>query len=134
MNKRVSKGLNKKPTGRGTIRWDSIISCEIPYERITVETDTNIGQGSFGTVHKAQDFYHGLVAIKFLNVKNPTKPQVNMFRNEMAILKAARHGNILLFIGCTLKPNLAIVTEFCPGKWPQWPHTMNHKYWIFKNN
>ncbi len=96
-------------------RWDSIISCEIPFNQIKVEDDSNIGQGSFGTVKRAQDFYHGLVAIKFLNVQNPSEKQVNAFRNEMSILKSTRHDNILLFIGCILKPNLAIVTEFCPG-------------------
>ena len=105
----------KKPSKKVAPRWDSIISCEIPYHQIKVDTDSNIGQGSFGTVRKAQDFYHGLVAIKFLNVQSPTESQVNAFRNEMAVLKATRHDNILLFIGCLLKPNLAIVTEFCPG-------------------
>lgn len=33
----------------------------------------------------------------------------------MAILKATRHDNILLFIGCILHPYFAIVTEWCPG-------------------
>lgn len=106
----------KKPSKKvATSRWDSIISCEIPFNQIKVDDDSNIGQGSFGTVKKAQDFYHGLVAIKFLNVQSPTECQINAFRNEMAILKSTRHDNILLFIGCLLKPNLAIVTEFCPG-------------------
>lgn len=74
-----------------------------------------VGSGSFGIVHQGVDFYHGTVAIKFLNVQNPTPNQSNAFRNEVAILKSARHDNILLFIGCILKPYLAIVTEWCPG-------------------
>jgi serine/threonine protein kinase len=66
-------------------------------------------------VHQGRDFYHGLVAIKFLNVNNPTPQQIRSFRNEVAILKSTRHDNILLFIGCILKPKFAIVTEWCPG-------------------
>lgn len=74
-----------------------------------------VGSGSFGIVHQGRDFYHGTVAIKFLNVQNPTHAQAQAFRNEVAILKSTRHDNILLFIGCILKPYLAIVTEWCPG-------------------
>jgi serine/threonine protein kinase len=74
-----------------------------------------VGSGSFGIVHQGRDFYHGVVAIKFLNVQNPTPHQSHAFRNEVAILKSTRHDNILLFIGCILKPHLAIVTEWCPG-------------------
>ncbi len=33
----------------------------------------------------------------------------------MSILKSTRHDNILQYIGCLMKPTLAIVTEFCPG-------------------
>ena len=109
------KKIKKRPA-KNQPRWDSIISCEIPLNQIKVDTESSIGQGAFGTVRKAQDFYHGLVAIKFLNVQNPSDSQVNSFRNEMAILKSTRHDNILLFIGCLLKPTLAIVTEFCEGK------------------
>lgn len=74
-----------------------------------------MGQGSFGIVHQGRDFYHGTVAIKFLNVQHPTPSQAQAFRNEVAILKSLRHDYILLFIGCILKPYLAIVTEWCPG-------------------
>ena len=74
-----------------------------------------VGSGSFGIVHQGHDFYHGVVAIKFLNVQNPTATQASAFRNEVVILKSTRHDNILLFIGCILKPYLAIVTEWCPG-------------------
>lgn len=74
-----------------------------------------VGSGSFGIVHQGRDFYHGTVAIKFLNVQNPTPNQFKAFRNEVAILKSTRHDNVLLFIGCIFKPYLAIVTEWCPG-------------------
>ena len=74
-----------------------------------------VGSGSFGIVHQGHAFFHGVVAVKFLNVQNPTPSQSNAFRNEVAILRSTRHDNILLFIGCILKPYLAIVTEWCPG-------------------
>ena len=90
-------------------------SWEIPFNRIKIDKDRKIGSGSFGIVHQGTDFYHGIVAIKFLNVENPTPQQIRAFRNEVAILKSTRHDNILLFIGCILKPYLAIVTEWCPG-------------------
>ena len=77
--------------------------------------NSKVGSGSFGIVHRGRDFYHDQVAVKFLNVQNPTLDQSNAFRNEVAILKSTRHDNILLFIGCILKPYLAIVTEWCPG-------------------
>lgn len=95
-------------------RRDSFNSWEIPFKQIK-KVDQKVGSGSFGIVHQARDFYHGVVAIKFLNVQNPTPSQAQAFRNEVAILKSLRHDCILLFIGCVLKPVLAIVTEWCPG-------------------
>ena len=96
-------------------RRDSFNSWEIPFHQIKIDLNKKIGSGSFGIVHQGHDFYHGTVAIKFLNVQNPTKQQSHAFRNEVAILKSTRHDNVLLFIGCILKPYLAIVTEWCPG-------------------
>ncbi len=66
-------------------------------------------------MHQGYNFLHGTVAVKFLNVQHPTPSQSSAFRNEVAILKATRHDNILLFIGCILNPCLAIVTEWCKG-------------------
>jgi B-Raf proto-oncogene serine/threonine-protein kinase len=74
-----------------------------------------VGEGSYGVVHCAKDFYHGMVAIKRLNVQNPNQEQIIEFKNEVSILKTSRHENILMFIGCILEPFLAIVTEWCPG-------------------
>ncbi len=90
---------------------DSLISYEIPLNQIKINVD-KIGSGAFGIVHQGRDFYHGLVAIKFLNVQNPTPQQIRSFRNEVAILKSTRHDNILLFIGCILKPKFAIVIDY----------------------
>jgi len=96
-------------------RRDSFNAWEIPSDQINIDMNRKVGSGSFGVVHQGTTFYHGVVAIKFLNVQNPTPSQSYAFRNEVAILKSTRHDNILLFIGCILKPYLAIVTEWCPG-------------------
>lgn len=66
-------------------------------------------------MHQATALYHDKVAIKFLNVQNPSPAQYDAFRNEVAVLKATRHDNVLLFIGCISNPCLAIVTEWCEG-------------------
>lgn len=78
-----------------------------------VEIHCRIGSGSFGTVYKAQ--WHGPVAIKTLNVTDPTPAQLQAFKNEVAVLRKTRHANILLFMGVIRKPNLAIVTQWCEG-------------------
>jgi len=56
------------------------------------------------------------VAIKTLNVRDPTPGQVTAFRNEVAVLRKTRHVNVLLFMGCVSKKGqLAIVTQWCEG-------------------
>lgn len=57
----------------------------------------------------------GTVAIKTLNVKDPNPQQLLAFKNEVAVLRKTRHVNVLLFMGCMSKPNLAIVTQWCEG-------------------
>jgi serine/threonine protein kinase len=76
--------------------------------------NNKIGQGSFGTVYKATDANHGLVAVKYLSSKT-NKDHFNEFKNEVTILQSTEHENILTFIGCLLNNRLAIVTEWCPG-------------------
>ena len=51
----------------------------------------NIGQGSFGTVYRGN--WHGPVAVKTLNVKNPSQEQILAFRNEVALLRKTRFVN-----------------------------------------
>ncbi|CAH8559717.1 unnamed protein product, partial [Heterobilharzia americana] len=72
-----------------------------------------IGSGSFGTVFKG--YWHGNVAIKELNVVDPTPQQLKAFKNEVSVLRKTRHENILLFMGCVSKPCLAIITQWCEG-------------------
>lgn len=90
---------------------ESIEDWEIPADEILV--GARVGSGSFGTVYKAH--WHGPVAVKTLNVKIPTVAQLQAFKNEVAVLRKTRHVNILLFMGCVSKPQLAIVTQWCDG-------------------
>lgn len=59
--------------------------------------------------------WHGPVAVKTLNVKIPTTAQLQAFKNEVAVLRKTRHVNVLLFMGCVSRPQLAIVTQWCEG-------------------
>lgn len=90
---------------------ESIEDWEIPADEILI--GARIGSGSFGTVYKGH--WHGAVAVKTLNVKDPTPAQLQAFKNEVAVLRKTRHVNILLFMGCVSKPQLAIVTQWCEG-------------------
>ncbi|KAL3100362.1 hypothetical protein niasHS_001664 [Heterodera schachtii] len=72
-----------------------------------------IGNGSFGTVYKAE--YFGTVAVKKLNISNPGTELLLAFKNEVTVLKKARHGNVLNFLGVIKEPELAIVTQWCQG-------------------
>nr|XP_055039721.1 RAF proto-oncogene serine/threonine-protein kinase isoform X1 [Misgurnus anguillicaudatus] len=82
-------------------------------ESTEVYFHSRIGSGSFGTVYKGK--WHGDVAVKILNVRNPTPEQFQAFRNEVAVLRKTRHVNIVLFMGYMTKENLAIVTQWCEG-------------------
>lgn len=79
-----------------------------------IERGARIGQGSFATVYKGK--WHGPVALKELNVKDPTPAQLQDFKNEVMVLKKTRHPNVLLFVGYVLKPELIIVTQWCKGR------------------
>ena len=65
----------------------SIENWEVPPNDILLNKK-NIGQGSFGIVYKG--YWHGPVAIKTLNVKNPSPEQILAFRNEVALLRKTR--------------------------------------------
>ena len=90
--------------GEDLIRWDNITIDPKP-----------IGSGAYGTVYKGE--WYGAVAVKKLNICNPSDDQLNEFHNEVRVLKKTRHDNILLFRGyCHEKDVLAIVTVWCESK------------------
>ena len=90
---------------RNQVQW------EIP--TLEISKSYRIGSGSYGTVYKG--YWHGNVAIKELNVKNPSPAQMRAFINEVSVLRKTRHVNIVLFMGFIIKPHLAIVTQWCEG-------------------
>ncbi|CAH3035951.1 unnamed protein product [Porites lobata] len=99
----------KRPIQR--LRTNSTDDWEIPEGE--VHRGPRIGSGSYGTVYRGT--WHGAVAIKTLNVSEPSPQQLQGFKNEVAVLRKTRHVNILLFMGCMAKPELAIVTQWCEG-------------------
>jgi len=106
---RARSADNEKKNVRS--RRDSNEEWEIP--DLEIEVGPRIGSGSFGTVYRGH--WHGPVAIKRLNVKEPTPAQMQAFKNEVAVLRKTRHVNILLFMGCTSTPQLSIITQWCEG-------------------
>ncbi|XP_023614655.1 LOW QUALITY PROTEIN: serine/threonine-protein kinase B-raf [Myotis lucifugus] len=89
-------------------RRDSSDDWEIPDGQITV--GQRIGSGSFGTVYKGK--WHGDVAVKMNTFRYYVMPW--NLRNINRLQKT-RHVNILLFMGYSTKPQLAIVTQWCEG-------------------
>lgn len=59
--------------------------------------------------------FQGTVAVKKLNISNPGAELLLAFKNEVTVLKKARHGNVLNFLGVIKEPELAIVTQWCQG-------------------
>ena len=72
-------------------RRDSNEDWEIPNEEILI--GPRIGSGSFGTVYRGQ--WHGPVAVKRLNVRDPTPAQLQAFKNEVAVLRYRDSANIM---------------------------------------
>ena len=67
---------------------EAIEDWEIPPSDVLLYKK-NIGKGSFGTVYRG--YWHGPVAVKTLNVKNPSPEQTLAFRNEVALLRKTRY-------------------------------------------
>lgn len=88
-NKIQPPGSKSKVAGR-----ESIEDWEIPCDEIL--TGCRIGSGSFGTVYRGA--WHGPVALKKLNVTNPTPSQLQAFKNEVAVLRKTRHVSQLSLI------------------------------------
>ncbi|XP_017023567.1 kinase suppressor of Ras 1 [Drosophila kikkawai] len=91
----------------------SLKEWDIPYGDLRLLE--RIGQGRFGTVHRA--LWHGDVAVKLLNEDYlHDEHMLETFRSEVANFKKTRHENLVLFMGaCMNPPYLAIVTALCKG-------------------
>ncbi len=83
-NINVGGGQSSSSSGK---EKETIEDWEIPAKDILLYKK-NIGQGSFGTVYRG--YWHGPVAVKTLNVKNPSPEQIEAFRNEVALLRKTR--------------------------------------------
>lgn len=71
---------------------DTVEDWEIPVDEILI--GHRIGSGSFGTVYRGH--WHGPVAVKTLNVRDPTPAQYSAFKNEVSVLKKTRWGLVVL--------------------------------------
>ena len=67
----------------------------------------------FKKVYKAK--WHGPVAVKKLKCQDPTKDQIEGFRQEVKMLRKCRHENIVLFMSYILDPpkHMCIVMHWC---------------------
>ncbi|EDV21582.1 uncharacterized protein TRIADDRAFT_59721 [Trichoplax adhaerens] len=84
----------------------------IPIEELKIKDV--IGIGHFGRVHRG--YWHGDVAIKFVNVSRLTEEAIESFKLEVATFRKTRHDNLVLFMGACMKPpQLAIITSLCRG-------------------
>lgn len=99
------KAVNQKAARESNEDWEIL-----PEE---ILTGPRIGSGSFGTVYRGH--WHGHVALKKLNVTDPTPAQLQAFKNEVSVLRKTRHMCIILFMGCVSNPQLTIVTQWCEG-------------------
>ncbi|KHJ46661.1 DnaJ domain protein [Trichuris suis] len=102
----------------GTIRGGSASWREwtIPIEEVRFKKDSLIGRGRFGEVHAA--YWHQDVAVKLLNMDHvEDEKQLEMFKVEVSTFRSTRHENLILFMGCCLKPpRLGIVMNLCKGR------------------
>jgi kinase suppressor of Ras 2 len=89
----------------------SLKEWDIPYDDLMLLE--KIGQGRFGTVHRA--LWHGDVAVKLLREDYlGDERTLEAFKMEVATFKKTRHENVVLFMGACWE-RLAIVTSLCKG-------------------
>ena len=114
---RIEKDLNeKKPVIQNDTTLDSTHREESHSWKIDMADITNlqpVGEGAWGKVYKAK--WHGPVAVKKLKCQDPTKDQIEGFRQEVKMLRKCRHENIVLFMSYILDPpkHMCIVMHWC---------------------
>lgn len=96
---------------------------EIGYNELCVDPEP-IGRGGYGTVYKAK-WRGSHVAVKKMKLEG-NNDRFSEFLQECQTMMSVRHPNIVLFMGaCTVKPNLAIILEYC-GNGSLWDVLRNH--------
>ncbi|CAI7792159.1 unnamed protein product, partial [Closterium sp. NIES-53] len=97
--------------GAMVLRW---AMKELEIDWADMHLRERIGQGSYGTVYRAE-WQGSDVAVKVFLDQDLGSHALEDFRTEVAIMFKARHPNVLYLMGAvTRPPHLSIVTEFCP--------------------
>ncbi|XP_028400943.1 kinase suppressor of Ras 2-like [Dendronephthya gigantea] len=77
-----------------------------------IELGDCIGKGRIGEVYRGN--WHGQVAVKVIDIKEPTAIQLQAFKMQVQTFRKTRHENLVLFMGaCMEPPKLAIITSLC---------------------
>lgn len=99
--------------GRRGQRGSLMSEWVIPFEELEI-TWSPLGVGRFGKVYRGH--WHGEVAVKIIEIENPTEEQLSAFRYQVGTFRKTRHENVVLFMGaCMDPPKLAIITSMCRG-------------------
>ncbi|XP_078363143.1 kinase suppressor of Ras 1-like isoform X2 [Oculina patagonica] len=105
-SKTWGRRMNKQ---RGSLMSEWVI----PFEELEI-TWNPLGSGRFGKVYRGH--WHGEVAVKMIEIENPTEQQLNAFKFQVGTFRKTRHENVVLFMGaCMDPPKLAIITSMCRG-------------------
>ncbi|AGD92983.1 putative serine/threonine-protein kinase/receptor [Megavirus lba] len=84
----------------------------INYNEISVDTNNQLGVGSYGIVYKGNWKGVSVAIKKFIKQKLPEKEMLEL-RQEFSFLYGLNHPNIVFMVGiCINKPNICIVTEY----------------------
>lgn len=112
-------GRRMVKVGKAYMLWDlhqrgSLMSeWVIPFEELEIAWSP-LGSGRFGKVYRGH--WHGEVAVKMIEIENPTEEQLNAFKFQVGTFRKTRHENVVLFMGaCMDPPKLAIITSMCRG-------------------
>lgn len=90
----------------------NMCSYIINYNEISVDTNSQLGIGSYGIVYKGNWKGVSVAVKKFIKQKLPEKEMLE-FRQEVSFLYKLKHPNIILMVGaCINKPDICIITEY----------------------
>ncbi|RMX57432.1 hypothetical protein pdam_00006986 [Pocillopora damicornis] len=77
---------------------------------------SRVQRGSLMSEWVIPGHWHGEVAVKMIEIENPTEEQLNAFKFQVGTFRKTRHENVVLFMGaCMDPPKLAIITSMCRG-------------------